>query len=79
MGLTPCNWSSTTHNCSKMADNQHERSRYVAVTTARIVGHHHSTISRFENKNQSTNDAKDDVVLPRSRRPPLTSARENQA
>ena len=59
-----------------MADNQHEGSRYVAVTIARIVGHHHSTISRFENKYQVTNDVKD---LPRSRRPPITSARENQA
>ena len=59
-----------------MADYQHERSRDVAETTARIFGHHHSTISRFENKNQATNDVKD---LPRSRRPPITSARENQA
>ena len=50
-----------------MADYQHERSSYVAVTIAYIVCHHHSTITRFENKNQATNDVKD---LPRSRRPP---------
>lgn len=59
-----------------MADYQHKRSRDVAVTTARIVGHHHSTISRFENKNQAINDIKD---YPRSKRPPMPSARENQA
>ena len=33
-----------------MAYYQHERSRDVAVITARIVGHHHSSISHFELK-----------------------------
>ena len=36
-----------------MADYHHKRSRYITVTIARIVGHHHSTISRFEIKNQT--------------------------
>ena len=76
MLLTPYNGSSTTLNCSTMADYQHGRSMYVAVTIAHIVGHHHSTTSCFENKNQATNDVKD---LLRSRRPPITSARGNQA
>ena len=74
--MTPCNESSTTLNRSKMADYQQERIKNVAVTTARIFGHHHSTISRFENKNQAINDVKD---YPRSKRPPMPSARENQA
>ena len=76
MGLTPCNGSSITLNFSKMANYQHEKSRNVTVTTARIVCHHQSTISRFENKNQAINDVKD---LPRSRRPHKPSSRENQA
>ena len=76
MWLTPWNRSSTTHNSSKMADYQHERGRNVAVTTVRIVGHHFSTISRLENKNQAIHDIKD---YPRPKRPPMPPARENQA
>ena len=59
-----------------MADYQHERGRNVAVTIARIVGHHFSTISRLENKNQAIHDIKD---YPRPKRPPMPPARENQA
>ena len=43
---------------------------------ARRLGHHHSTISRIVSKHQTTNSVKD---LPRSGRPPVTSAREDRA